>query len=239
MNPASENDAKKLARNVVALLRAVKKRGNTRIVLCPPFTFLLPVASLLGYGAELGAQNCHFEDSGAYTGEVSAKMLKSLKCRYVIVGHSERRNYFNEDSKLINKKLHSVLKNGLTPVLAVGEKEGESVKVIERQLKEALEGVSGAKAKNIIIAYEPVWAIGTGKSATADNAMSARIMIRKVLAAFYPKTTANKIPVLYGGSTDSKNIVRFTKDAQMDGALVGDSSLNAKEFIKMVEEIGK
>ena len=239
MNPVSSKDAGKLAWDIVGGFNKIRSKKGLDIVICPPFPFLQIVAQKLGPGVKLGAQNCYFEDSGAYTGEVSAKILKSLNCHFIIVGHSERRKYFNEDSLLVNKKVKAVLKNGLVPILAVGEKAGESVKVVERQLRGALKDISGAKAKNIIIAYEPVWAIGTGRAATADDAMGAGIMIKRVLADLYSKTTADKVPILYGGSTDSKNISRFTKDAGMDGALVGGSSLNAKEFIKMAQAIIK
>ena len=239
MNPVSEKGAKKLAGEIAHGFSGLKRKKALQIVLCPPFTYLATIKMRNYKDLQLGAQNCHFEDSGAYTGEISAKMLKSLNCQFVIVGHSERREYFGEDSPLINKKIKAVLKNKLIPVLAVGEKEGESIKVVERQLKGALKDISYSKAKNIIIAYEPVWAIGTGHAATADDVMGASIMIRRVLADLYSRAIADKVPILYGGSTDSKNISRFTKDAGMDGALVGGSSLNAKEFIKMAQEIVK
>ena len=138
-----------------------------------------------------------------------------------------------------NKGVIHIFKNGFVQIFAVGEKAGESVKVVERQLRGGLKDINGSKVKNIIIAYEPVWAIGTGHAATADDVMGASIMIRRVLADLYSRAIADRVPILYGGSTDSKNISRFTKDAGMDGALVGGSSLNAKEFIKMAQEIVK
>lgn len=239
MNPANVRQAERLAANIVGGLSKIKNKKGVEIILCPPFPFLQVTSRKLRVGIKLGAQNCHFKDSGAYTGEISVKMLKDLKCQYIIVGHSERRKQFGEDSYLINKKLKAVLKNNLTPVLAVGEREGQSVRVVESQLKESLAGIRGAKAKNIVVAYEPVWAIGTGKAASTDDAMGARIMITKVLSGLYSKATANKIPILYGGSTNRKNIARFIWDAGMDGALVGGSSLNAGEFIKMTQELQK
>ncbi|OGZ60607.1 MAG: triose-phosphate isomerase [Candidatus Spechtbacteria bacterium RIFCSPLOWO2_01_FULL_43_12] len=239
MNPVSAKDAGKLAGDIVGGSNKIRGKKGVDIVICPPFPFLQIAGQKLGSGVKLGAQNCYFEDSGAYTGEVSARILKSLNCHFIIVGHSERRKYFNEDSLLINKKLKAIFKNGLVPIFAVGEKAGESVKVVERQLRGGLKDINGSKVKNIIIAYEPVWAIGTGHAATADDVMGASIMIRRVLADLYSRAIADKVPILYGGSTDSKNISRFTKDAGMDGALVGGSSLNAKEFIKMAQEIVK
>lgn len=237
MNPTSQAEAKKLTKEVVSGLGRLKKRTGTEVVLCPPFSYLQIVGTALKSGVKLGAQNTYIKDSGAYTGEVSSKMLQDLKCEYVIVGHSERRNYFNEDSELINGKLKSVLKHKITPVLAVGEKEGESISVIKKQVIDAFEGITPGQVKKMVIAYEPIWAIGTGKVASTDDAMSARIFIQKTLSDLYSKNTAESVPVIYGGSTNSKNISSFIIDAGMMGALVGGSSLNPKEFIKMIEQI--
>jgi len=191
MNPASLKEAKKLTKEVVEGLSKLKKRTGTEVVLCPPFPYLQLVGSALKAGVKLGAQNTYTKDGGAYTGEVSSKILSDMKCDYVIVGHSERRNYFKEDSELINNKLKSVLKHKMTPVLAVGEKEGEFVSVIKKQIVDALKGITPGQLKNIVIAYEPVWAIGTGKAASTDDAMSARIFIQKTLSDLYSKNIAH------------------------------------------------
>jgi triosephosphate isomerase len=241
MNPTSQSEAKKLASDIS---RGAKfKVKNIEVILCPPFTYLSDVKSQMSNVSYLGAQDVYFEDSGSYTGEVSPKMLKDVGCEYVIVGHSERRQYFSEDSVVINKKLKAILKNKMTPILAIGEKDrnGEPntawYEIVRRQLVEALDGASAAKAQKIMIAYEPVWAIGTGIAATADDALTAKLLIQKTLTQLYSKSLAQKIPIIYGGSTDSKNIAQFVTDAQMDGALVGGSSLNAKEFLAMLSAI--
>ncbi|MDX1607623.1 MAG: triose-phosphate isomerase [Candidatus Spechtbacterales bacterium] len=240
MNPVTLKQAEKLAKDTAEGFGKIKNKKNVEIILCPPFSYLEAVGRHIptkSNSINLGAQNCYFEDSGAYTGEVSAKMLKDIGCKYVIIGHSERRKYFREDSELINKKIKSALKHSITPILAVGESDNEPVRIVKEQLAGALEGLSVARAKKLIIAYEPIWAIGTGNAATANDAMSARILIQKVLDKLYTRATANTVPILYGGSTNSKNINTFIKDAEMDGALVGGSSLDAKEFIKMAKQI--
>lgn len=237
MNPASVKEAEKLTKDIVSAFGKLKNRSRVSVALCPPFPYLQSVRSGLKAGVKLGAQNAYFKDIGAYTGEVSPKMLSDIKCDYVIIGHSERRDYFKEDYELINKKLKAVLKNKLTPILAVGEHAKESPSVITKNLEKALEGISAAQAKKIIIAYEPIWAIGTGKAATTDDAMTARLLIQKTLAGMYSKSTADTVPVIYGGSTNSKNISPFIMEAGMAGALVGGASLKSAEFIKMIEQI--
>lgn len=237
MNPTTQAEAKKLVSDVLRGIKSLKAK-NVEVVFCPPFPYLPLFSSV-----HLGAQDVYFEDSGAYTGEVSPKMLKDLGCKYVIVGHSERRQYFGETSETINKKLKAVLKNKMTPILAIGEKDRDGepnttwYAIVKQQLTEALDGISAAKMQKIIIAYEPVWAIGTGVAATADDALTAKLLIQKTLAQLYSKSLAQKVPVIYGGSTDSKNIAQFVQEAQMNGALVGGSSLKAKEFVQMAEAI--
>ncbi|MEX0869911.1 MAG: triose-phosphate isomerase [Candidatus Spechtbacterales bacterium] len=262
MNPVSEKEAKALAKGVATGIRKIKPK-RTEVVLCPPFPYIKSImarpsaaipASKTGLGTynppvrrspsvggkpnfSLGAQNCHYENSGAYTGETSPKMLEDMGCKYVIIGHSERRHYFKEDSEFINKKINAVFSSKMIPVLAVGEREGESVNVVVEQLKESLRGISATRVKQLIIAYEPVWAIGTGKAATVNDAMSARLLIQKTLSELYSRNTAESVPILYGGSTNSKNISSFIIDAGMNGALVGGSSLKAEEFVKMIEKL--
>lgn len=212
MNPASLIGARKL-------FSSVKK---TKAVICPPLAYLTE----FNY-KPLGAQNCHWQESGPYTGEVSPKMLKDLGVEYVIIGHSERRIYFKETDEIINKKLKAALKAGLKPILCIGEKTGEnSEKVIINQLKEDLRGISKKDLPKVIIAYEPVWAIGTGDFCPADTAKKIRDFIRGKLN--------NK--VLYGGSVNSKIAGDYT-GVGFDGLLVGGASLDAQEFVKIVKNV--
>jgi len=210
MNPSSLAEAKKLFDEI----------RKTNAVICPPFIYI----SAFKY-ANLGAQDCSWEEKGAYTGAVSPQMLKDLGAKYVIVGHSERRNHFNETDEMINKKLKAALKTGLIPILCIGEKKGENPEtVISRQLEEDLSGISEKDLKEIIIAYEPVWAIGTGDFCEKPQAGKAREFIKGKLN--------NK--VLYGGSVNSQ-IAKDYIDVGYDGLLVGGASLNAEEFIKIVK----
>ena len=210
MNLGSVQEAKKLF-NAVKRLEAI---------ICPPFLYLF----LFNYKF-LGAQDCHWEQSGAFTGEVSPKMLKNLGCKYVLIGHSERRKHFNETDEVINKKLKAALKNDLIPVLCVGEKRGENAqRVVINQLNKDLKGINKKDLKKIIIAYEPIWAIGTGNFCSAKKA--------DVVRKFIKDKFNNKI--LYGGSVNSSIAVDYTKIG-FDGLLVGGASLNSTEFIKIVK----
>jgi triosephosphate isomerase len=208
--------------NLAEAKRLFNKVKKTKAVICPPFVYLSsiqhPASSI-----QFGGQDCHWEQFGAYTGEVSSKMLKDLGCKYVIIGHSERRKYFKESDEIINKKLKAGLKVGLIPILCIGEKRGENPeRVINNQLKKDLKGIIKKDLKKIIIAYEPVWAIGTGDFCPAHRAKKARDFIKKKLD--------NK--VLYGGSVNGK-VARNYIEVGFDGLLVGGASLNAKEFIKI------
>lgn len=210
MNPLS-------FKKVEDLLKAFDVKTKNTVILCPPYTYLKK-----GENYILGAQNCFYENKGAYTGEISPKMLKDLGCKYVIIGHSERRNILNETDLEINKKFKACLLNNLKPVLCIGEKLGEDRKeVLKKQLKEDLKGV---KDKNIIIAYEPVWAIGTGKTPTSDDILDSFNFIKKII----PESK-----VLYGGSVNSKNIQEIIQIT--DGVLVGGASVNKNEFLKMIK----
>lgn len=211
-NPETITEAKEL-------FNAVKK---TNAVICPPFVYL----SMLNY-KNLGAQNCFWKDSGPYTGEVSPKMLKSLSCGYVIIGHSERREHFKETDGMINKKLKAALKAGLKPILCIGEKKnGSPEKVIGNQLKQDLMGISRKDLSKLTIAYEPVWAIGTGNFCKPQKAKQALDFIKQRIN--------NK--VLYGGSVNSK-IARDYIKVGFDGLLVGGASLDAREFTKIVKNV--
>lgn len=218
-NPRNLAQAKKL-------FNAVK---NTKAVICPPFVYLDTSHKLRNAKYELGAQNCHWQQSGAYTGEVSPKMLKDLGCQYVIIGHSERRKYFKETDEIIHKKLKSALKAGLKPILCIGEDKGQNAKrVVNNQLKKDLKGIAKKDLKKIIIAYEPVWAISTSGGEYCSPERAKRIM------DFIRADFKNK--VIYGGSVDSKTIKGYI-DVGFEGALVGGASLNAKEFIKIVKSV--
>ena len=206
-------------------------------VLCPPFVSLARVGEMLqGTPIKLGAQDMHFEEKGAYTGEISPLMLRDL-CQYVIVGHSERRHIFGEDDETVNKKVQAGLKAGLRPILCVGEllpqrDAGQAEEVVARQVHAGLEGVSDAGT--LVIAYEPVWAIGTGRPSTGQDANVMMGIIRKLLADLFDTKAAGHVPLLYGGSVTAENIDQFVSQEHVDGALVGGASLKATEFVEIV-----
>jgi triosephosphate isomerase (TIM) len=230
-NPKNLKEAKDLF-NVVA--RGIKSVKNTDIVICPPFVYLLVLkAQNLSSVISFGGQNCFWEQSGAYTGEVSAKMLKDSGCAYVILGHSERRKYLGETGEVINKKIKTALGMGLKVIFCIGEtgeeRQGDSTeKVLKIQLEKGLKDLSSPERKKIIIAYEPVWAIGTGNPCSTENASGVRNFL---------KGAVKGIPVLYGGSVDSQNSGCYMNEAGFDGLLVGGASLKAGEFIKIVKNI--
>jgi len=222
------------------LLPGLTAIQGVEIVLCPPFTSILPVAALLeGTTIGVGAQNMHWEASGAYTGEIAPSMLAEF-CKYVILGHSERRAYFGETDASVNRKVKAAIEHRLVPLLCVGEtlaenEAGITSEVVTRQVKEALNGVGAESIGSMVIAYEPVWAIGTGRAATPDgaNAVIADI-IRAVLAQIYGDEVAEMVRILYGGSVKASNAGEFFRYADIDGALVGGASLKASEFIPIV-----
>ncbi len=236
-------------KQVIHWIDFVKKElpVDKEIVLCPPFVYLSQATKSSDSKILLGAQNCYFEPKGAFTGEVSALMLKDLGCRYVIVGHSERRKYFKETDGVINKKIKAVLGQRMRPILCVGEQardsfnsKGELINemslVVGEQLERALTGIAKARLKDILIAYEPIWAIGTGNSCSPEDAMKAKLFIRKILANLYDRSTAEKANILYGGSVNSKNARQYLEEAQMDGLLIGGASLNASEFAQIIKD---
>jgi triosephosphate isomerase len=236
MNKTSA-DAVALVKEIVA---AVGKEHDVEIVVCPPFTSLESVAHVLeGSGVKLGAQNMHPEPSGAYTGEVSAGMLRSLFTTYVILGHSERRTYFLEVDAFINQKVHAALKNQLKPILCIGEtlqerEAGTTLSVVQTQLEQGLEGVSKEQATGIVIAYEPVWAIGTGKVATTEQAQEVHAFIRTLLIKLFSKPVAQRIRILYGGSMKPANARELLAQKDIDGGLIGGASLEARSFVELV-----
>lgn len=232
-------EGRSLAKEVVVGTVGVR---DVEVVVCPPFTALATVAEeLRGSHVRLGAQNCHFEKEGAFTGEVSAVMLAALGVEYVIVGHSERRQYFGEDDTTVNKKVHAVLAAGLKPILCVGEtlaqREAGEVwrEVVAGQVRAALEGVDAGALTNVVIAYEPVWAIGTGKTATPTQAAEAHALIRREVGALYNGAAASTLRILYGGSVKPDNIKGLMAEPEIDGALVGGASLKAETFIPLVK----
>lgn len=208
-------------------------------LICPPFVSLVPLASLTkGSSIQLGAQNIYFVDRGAYTGEISPVMVAGV-CQYVIIGHSERRHYFSEDDRTINRKIKAALYHGLKPILCVGERleensAGMTESVIRHQVNGALEDIR--PAAGLVIAYEPVWAIGTGKAATAKQAAATISIIRGTVALLWGNDMASKLRILYGGSVTGVNIAEFIREPEIDGALVGGASLNAGDFVSIVRQ---
>ncbi len=233
-------------REAVALVKAMQpgldKIAGVDKVICPPFVSLASVNKLIkGSSVQLGAQNLYFEGKGAYTGEISPLMLAEL-CEYVIIGHSERRQYFHETGEIINRKLRAALNVGLKPILCIGERlaemeAGRTEEVITEQLWSALAGIN--KVDGLVIAYEPVWAIGTGKAATGEQSSETISLIRSQLAKLYGKSSAQKIRILYGGSVTADNIAEFIRQEEIDGALVGGASLKADQFVSMVRQTAK
>jgi triosephosphate isomerase len=230
-------DAAALAHDIVV---AVVANPAVEVVICPPFTALESVAKAIdGSLVKLGAQNMHFEPSGAFTGEVSAPMLRSLFATHVILGHSERRTLFGETDELVNKKVLAALKNQLRPILCVGESLAEreaasTLKVVQAQTEKSLEGVSKELAAGVIVAYEPVWAIGTGKVATSEQAQEVHAFIRELLTKLFGEPVAQRIRILYGGSMKPANAPELLAQRDIDGGLIGGASLEARSFLELV-----
>lgn len=210
------------------------------VVVAPVFPYLETAVQLTqGTAVHIAAQNMHFEESGAYTGEVSPSMLVDIGVEYVIIGHSERRTYFNETDETVNLKVKAALAHDLIPIMCCGEtlqqrEQGEMQRFIEGQIEVGLAGISKEEVENIVIAYEPIWAIGTGKTATVEQAQEVCALIRRKLEALYDIKTADKISILYGGSVKSGNVGELTSSLDIDGGLVGGASLKADEFTKII-----
>jgi len=239
MNMSNDN-ALKLSKAVAAGLGDISSRGRIA-VMCPPFTALTSVApSLSGAkGLYLGAQNIFYEDKGAYTGEISADMLISCGCTFCIIGHSERRKYFGETDETVNKKVKKSLEKSLTPIICVGEtlEERESSRafnVVKKQVMGALNGMSKEDIAKVVIAYEPVWAIGTGKTASPEQAQSMHAYIREQLAGLSDASVSQAVPILYGGSMNPANVKALIECPDIDGGLIGGASLKAEDFLKLV-----
>lgn len=215
------------------------------VVLCVPFVDLQnALEAAKGSNIKIGAQNCHFESAGAFTGEISAPMLREMGVEYVIIGHSERRTYFGETDVTVNKRARAALDNGLTAIICVGEyleqrEQGITAELVALQTKIALGGVSKEELSRVIIAYEPVWAIGTGRTATADQAEEVCAVIREAIASLYGKDAAEGVTIQYGGSMNAGNADELLSKVNVDGGLIGGASLKAPDFAKIVAAAGK
>ncbi len=224
---------------VYAVSNSIPSVDKVDSVICAPFPVLRCLVKRQGENLRIGAQNMHFAEEGAYTGEVSAAMLTSIDVTYVIIGHSERRAMFNETDESVNAKLHQAFKHRLKPILCVGEtlkqREAEQTeKVISKQIKKDLAGLTEAQVKDLVIAYEPIWAIGTGKTATSQIADETCGFIRQTIQKLYNKETADAIRIQYGGSVKLSNIDELMRMPNIDGALIGGASLVAEDFVKLV-----
>jgi triosephosphate isomerase len=231
--------ASEAERLVLELLERLDRIEGVEKVLCPPFVSLVAISMMLQSSSiKLGAQNMYFEARGAYTGEISPLMLREL-CEFVILGHSERRWHFGETDEIVNKKVKAALANKLKPILCVGERleeneAGKTEEVVSRQVTAALNGME--PVRDLVVAYEPVWAIGTGKAASGKQAGATIQFIRDVVAKLWNKSIAQDLRILYGGSVTGTNIAEFISHPEIDGALVGGASLKAEEFVGIVEK---
>ena len=221
-------------------LAPLVKNSEAEVILCVPYTDLFySLLTAQDTNIKIGAQNMHWEESGAYTGEVSGKMLKSIGVEFVIIGHSERRQYFNETDETVNKKIKSAFANELKPIVCVGEtleqrEAGKAEEIITNQTKIALDGLTEEQVENTIIAYEPIWAIGTGKTATAEDANNSIKAIRNEIAKNYGQNIADKVIIQYGGSVKASNAKELFSTSDIDGGLVGGASLKVEEFANIV-----
>jgi triosephosphate isomerase (TIM) len=242
MNKTFE-EANILASEVMGMV-ADEVKGNVKVIFCTPFPYLHSIKNVLGSNPRIsvGAQNCSEHESGAYTGETSTLMLKSMNVPYVIIGHSERRQYFGEDGKLLAKKVDMALKHNLTPIFCCGEpldvreKNGHEA-LVKKQVEESLFHLDVTQIQKVVIAYEPVWAIGTGKTATSQQAQEMHAVIRKHLAGKYGTGGADSISILYGGSVNAANAKELFACADVDGGLVGGASLKSREFTEIIKGI--
>ena len=226
--------------SMITELAPLVKNAELEVVLCVPYIDLFySLLTAQGTNIKIGAQNMHYEEKGAYTGEISAKMLKSIGVEYVIIGHSERRQYFKETDETVNKKIKAAFENGLKPIVCVGEtleerEAGKAFEIIEEQAQKALEGLTAEQVADTIIAYEPIWAIGTGKTATSEDANEACKKIREKIAKIYGQNVAERVIIQYGGSMKPENAKELLEMSDIDGGLIGGASLKAESFAKIV-----
>ena len=239
------NKNRKEAAELINALKPIAADKTCGVIICVPFTNLETALSLTeGTNIEVGAENVHFEKSGAFTGEISADMLTEMGVKYVIVGHSERRQYFGETDETVNKRTTAAIEAGMTVILCVGETLAErelgiTEEVVAKQVKVALHGLTADQVKNIVIAYEPVWAIGTGKTATAEQAEEVCAFIRATVASLYDQAIANGMTIQYGGSMNEKNCAELLAKENIDGGLIGGASLVAEKFGVLLAEASK
>ncbi len=239
------NKNRQEAKALIAEILPLVKDADCGVVICVPYTNLeTALEATKDSNVKVGAENCHWATSGAFTGEISADMLAEMGVEYVVLGHSERRQYFGETDETVNKRLHAALTAGLKPILCVGEllnerEGGITEEVVGMQTKLALAGVTKEQLANIIIAYEPVWAIGTGKTATAEQANEVNHYIRTVVEKLYDKETADAMTIQYGGSMNAGNAEELTAQSDVDGGLIGGASLKAADFAKIIEAASK
>ncbi|MFH1877417.1 MAG: triose-phosphate isomerase [Candidatus Omnitrophota bacterium] len=236
------NEAVELANSIKRSAFDVK---NVDIVICPPFADLSDVGEMLTESnVFLGAQNCYWEEEGAFTGEISVPMLRSVGCKYVIIGHSERRKYFGETDETVNRKIKAAIDGGIYPIMCVGEtleerEAGKTLDIVKGQVTGGLKGFEESYLDPLIIAYEPVWAIGTGRTATPDQAQEVHAMIRKLLREMYSDTLSDSRRILYGGSVKSDNIETLMKEKDIDGGLIGGASLKSEGFVDIIKLTSK
>ena len=224
------------------VMKLALDKEKVDVIFCPPFTALFNMRDAFDSGKHfsLGAQNCHWAENGAFTGEISVDMLKDCRVQYVILGHSERRHIFHEPDEWINRKVHSVLNGNMTPILCIGEtleqrEKGETGAVLEEQLRNGLKGVDSLQ--NIVIAYEPVWAIGTGRTATPDQVSDTHGQVRQILSDIYDAETAENVAILYGGSVKPENAKELILTKGVDGFLIGGASLKVDSFTAIIENV--
>ena len=234
------NDLNESQDLVSKIINGLGNHTKCDVIVCPPFTSLNEVSSLIkNTPVKLGAQNLYFEDSGAFTGEISAAMLKSIGCEYVIIGHSERRTIFGELDDVINKKIQRALKHNLNPIFCVGElleqrEDGTTMEVVKNQILTGLKDITPAQLSEIIIAYEPVWAIGTGKTATPEQAQEVHAAIRELIVENFSEDVADNLVIQYGGSVKPDNAGELLSKKDIDGALVGGACLKADSFLGII-----
>ena len=224
---------------IYAVKDRVASADTVESVICAPFPYLRCLVKRQGASLRIGAQNMHFESEGAYTGEIAPQMLSSIGVSYVVLGHSERREMFNETDEAINKKVHVAFSNGLIPIICVGEsladrEAGQTNQIVEAQTVKALEGLTKEQAKQVVIAYEPIWAIGTGRTATAEQANETIGYIRSVIERLFGSEVSEAVRIQYGGSVNPNNIKELMTQEHIDGALVGGASLDPQSFLALV-----
>lgn len=241
MNPETFSEAREIFN---AVKKETRKIENVEVIIAPPAVWLPQLKVDEGDNLKIGAQNMHWEEKGAFTGEISPVMLKDAMVKYVIIGHSERRIYFNETDDMVNAKILAAFKNKLTPILCFGEnleekKREKTQDVIKKQISNAFIDImeDEVRANKIFIAYEPIWAIGSGLIPTFDDILSAKLLIKKILASLYNREIADKIPILYGGSVSGQNAKDIIDKGNMDGLLVGGASIKANEFINIIKTV--